>query len=91
MSDEAENSSQGHEMTSAGDQPRPLTLFYSYSHKDEALREKLAASVSASSGTHKGSGEVTCTATSQIAAVLSHEAVTTRRPSGLRLALTTRF
>ena len=28
-------------MTSAVDQQKALTLFYSYSHKDEALREKL--------------------------------------------------
>ena len=28
-------------MSSAVDQHKALTLFYSYSHKDEALREKL--------------------------------------------------
>jgi formylglycine-generating enzyme required for sulfatase activity len=41
MSFESENSGQGHEITNAGEKPKPLTLFYSYSHKDEALREKL--------------------------------------------------
>ena len=41
MNYNAENSGQGQEMTSAGDQLKPLTLFYSYSHKDEALRERI--------------------------------------------------
>jgi internalin A len=42
MSDKAENSEEGQDATSTGGQLKPVTLFYSYSHEDQAFREKLA-------------------------------------------------